>query len=170
MTTLPDSDELELTAERVLPFPVDQVWDQCTSKSGLAHWWSPEDIRTEVRRLEARPGGVVAMSLRYAPALVSTTSEAAFRAAGVPVSLTLRGSFLELVPNRRIVLELTLSLDRAGAGITNVTEIDLEPEGSGTRVRISVRGKSEKHMVTLGKANLEGQLDRLGRRLAAAAD
>lgn len=170
MPAAPGADELELSAERVLPFPVQRVWDQCTTKSGLAHWWSPEDIRTEVRRLEARPGGVVAMSLRYAPALVSTTSEAAFRAAGVPVSLTLRGSFLEFVPNRRVVLELTLSLDRAGAGITNVTEIDLQPDAAGTKVRLSVRGKTEKHMVTLGKANLEGQLDRLGRRLAGATD
>ncbi len=107
------------------------------------------------------------MTLRYVPAMLEPGGEARFRAAGIPIALELRGRVLELEQNRRIVFELTLSLDRGGTGVTNVTSLELEPVGSGTKVRIQVTGtgRSEPHMATLGKANLEGQLDRLARSI-----
>jgi hypothetical protein len=95
--------------------------------------------------------------------------EAAFQAAGVPIAFSLRGKFLDFEYNRRLTLAMTLTLDRAGAGIETVTQIDFESETGGTRVRLLIRGESEPHMVTLGKANLEGQLERLGLSLGVAA-
>jgi len=157
--------KLELAAERWLPFAVDRVWEQCTSKRGLEGWWSPEDLRTTVKRLDLRPGGELVMTVRYVPAMLGTQSDVAFRAAGVPISFSLRGRIRELEHHRRLVLELMLTLDRGGAGIESVTELDFEPIGSGTKVRIAVAGRSERHRATLGKSNLEGQLDRLGRAL-----
>ena len=160
------AESLELTAERWFPVPVDRVWTQCTTKDGLEAWWSPEDLRTRVTRLEARPGGQVEISLRYVPAMLGPKAEDAFRAAGVPITLRLRGTVRDFEIHRRLALELTLTLDKAGAGVTNVTRLVFETVTTGTRVRLSVSGKGDRHWVKLGKANLEGQLDRLGRSLA----
>jgi uncharacterized protein YndB with AHSA1/START domain len=161
--TIPES--LELTAERWIPHPVESVWKQCTSREGLESWWSPEDLRTNVRRLEARTGGGVEISLRYVPALVSPGQVEAFRASGVPISFLLLGRILELEMLRCLVFELTLSVRRAGSGITTVTRLNFESRGGGTIVKLVVSGKSNPHWVTLGRANLEAQLDRLGRSL-----
>lgn len=165
MTSTPPAAQLELAAERWFPVTIDRVWERCTSKRGLERWWSPEDLRTTVRRFDPRPGGEVVMSMQYAPAMLDPKSEESFRAAGVPISLVLRGKIREWQENRRLVLELTLTLDRAGASITTITQLDLETIGSGTRVRLAVAGRSDPHFRTLGQANLDGQLERLGRSL-----
>lgn len=165
MSPTADDSELELAAERWFPVAVDRVWEQCTSERGLESWWSPEDLRTTVRRLDPRPGGEVVMSLRYVPAMLGPKHEAAFRAARIPIAMSLRGKVREFERNRRLVVELTLGIDRAGAGITTVTRLEFEPSGPGTKVRMVVSGKSDPHLATLGKSNIEGQLDRLGRSL-----
>jgi uncharacterized protein YndB with AHSA1/START domain len=156
---------LEFFADRWFPATADLVWAQCTSKEGLESWWSPDDLRTTVKRIDPRPGGEVVLSLRFAPAILGREHEAAFQAAGVPIAFTLRGKFLEFEKNRRLTVALTLALDRAGAGVETVTQIDLEPESGGTRVRLVLRGTNEPHLLTLGRSNLEGQLERLGRSL-----
>jgi uncharacterized protein YndB with AHSA1/START domain len=159
---------LALTATRWFPVSLDRVWAQCTSKEGLESWWSPEDLRTTVKRIDPRPGGDLVLSLRYVPAMLGHKHEEAFRAAGVPIGFVLRGRFAEFVKHRRLTLALTLTLDRAGAGIETCTELEFRVETGGTRVQLLVRGTNERHMVTLGNPNLEGQLDRLGRSLGVA--
>jgi len=170
MPAAPSDATLELAAERQFPVPVDRVWGQCTSKRGLESWWSPEDLRTTVQRFDARTGGEVVMSMRYVPAMLGPKSRDALLAAGIPLSFFLRGRIRELERHRRLVFELTLTLDRAGAGITTVTQLDFEPVGSNTRVKLVVAGKNDPHWVTLGRANLEGQLDRLGRSLSTTVE
>ena len=165
MTSGSPAEDLEFAAERWFPVAIDRVWAQCTSERGLERWWSPADLRTTVRHLDLRSGGEVDMVLRYVPALLGPKQKEAFRAAGIPISLNLRGKIRVLEPNRRLVFDLTLTLDRAGAGIQTVTELDFEPVSIGTKVRLIVMGKTDPHWVALGKANLEGQLDRLGRSL-----
>jgi uncharacterized protein YndB with AHSA1/START domain len=165
MPAATSSDELDLEAARWYPVTVEKVWAQCTSKRALERWWSPEDLRTTVKRFDARLGGEVVMSMRYVPAMLGPQGEDAFRAAGVPISFSLRGTVREFEKNRRLVLELTLSLDRAGSGITTVTTIELEARDLGTAVRLGVSGRSDPHLAVLGRANLAGQLDRLGQAL-----
>jgi uncharacterized protein YndB with AHSA1/START domain len=165
MTSASPTEDLEFAIERWFPAAVDRVWAQCTTKRGLESWWSPEDLRTTVRHLDLRAGGEVDLVLRYVPALLGPQQADAFRAAAIPISLFLRGKIRVLETNRRLVFDLTLTLDRAGAGIETVTQFYFEPVGGGTKVRLVVTGKTDPHWVTLGKANLEGQLDRLGRSL-----
>jgi uncharacterized protein YndB with AHSA1/START domain len=157
--------DLGFSAERRVPQPVARVWEKCTTKDGLESWWSPEDLRTTVRNIEVRPGGSLVLAVRYAPAMLGPGREEAFRAAGVPISFGLRGRFREVETHRRIVLELTLTLDRAGSGIDSVVSIEMETEAEGTRVRLEVSGKSNPHWENLGRANVSGQLDRLVRSL-----
>ncbi len=165
MTSIPSAESSEVTAERWFPASIERVWAQCTTRPGVESWWSPEDLRTRVQRLELRPGGGVAISLRYLPAMLGPERGAAFRAAGVPISLRLHGRVREVEGNRHLVLDLTLATDRSGSGVDSTFCVDLEPSGSGTWLRMSVTGRGDPHWTHQGRTNLEAQLDRLGRSL-----
>ena len=156
---------LEISAEREISSPPEAVWTQCTTARGIEKWWSPEDLRTKVRRWEARPNGSISLSLRYLPAMLDPKSTDAFRAAGVPVALDFQGRVLEFDPVRKLVLELTLNLGRGGAGITSRTVLNFEATPVGTRVKLSVLAKDEPHLRTLGETNLKAQLERLAASL-----
>ncbi len=163
MASDPGGEDPEIRAEGWLPHSIDEVWARCTTRRGLESWWSPEDLLARVQRLELRPGGEVVISLRYLPAMLGPERGVAFRAAGVPISLVLRGRVRELEENRRLILDLKLATEGSGTGIETTFRIDLEPSGTGTRVRLSATGGGDPHGTHLGRANLEGQLDRLGR-------
>jgi len=158
----------ELRAVRWVPAPPSRVWTACTTKRGLEAWWSPEDLRTSVRRLEVRTGGSVVIDLRYAPALLLPGTSESFRAAGVPIRLTLRGILREVVEERLLLFDLNLDLDRAGAGVGLRTRLEIAPEGSGTRVTIVGTGSDTPHWARFGERNLEAQLERLDRHLAGS--
>jgi uncharacterized protein YndB with AHSA1/START domain len=162
-----ESEELEWRASRWLPFPSDRVWIACSTRPGLERWWFPEYLRTTVRKLEVHPGGAVVFHLRYLPALLTTESAEAFRAARIPIAFDLRGTVSEVVEGRLLALDLTLDIGKGGAGVNSSTRLELAPEGSGTRVTIIGIGKRNPHWVTLGKQNLEAQLRRLEETLKA---
>ncbi len=153
---------VDFVAERWIAAPVDRVWLQCTTPEGIERWWSPEDLRTTVKRFDPRPGGEVLLTMRYVPAMLGAGRDEAFKAAGVPIGFVLRGRVLEAERYTRLVVELTLSLDRAGAGITTTTGLEFAAAGDRTHVTLHARGATNPHWVTLGQANLEGQLHRLG--------
>ena len=101
--------ELELSATRWIPAPPSEVWIACTTKVALERWWSPEDLRTSVRRLEVRPGGAIVFHVTYVPALLSPTTTETFTAARIPIAFDLRGKFADLVEHQRLTYDLTLT-------------------------------------------------------------
>jgi len=153
--------DLELTATRRLPFPAARVWTACTTKSTIEQWWSPEDLRTTVRRLEVRPGGEVLFRVRYVPALLTPGSKDVFRAARIPIAFDLRGKLSEVVLERILTFDLTLDIGKAGTGVEMITKFELNPDGDGTWVKLIARGKETPHWTTLGQQTLEAQLERL---------
>jgi uncharacterized protein YndB with AHSA1/START domain len=163
-----DSGDLELAATRLLPYPPVRVWAACTRKELLERWWSPEDLRTTVRRLDVRPGGDVVFHVRYVPALLTKDAAESFRAARIPISFDIRGTFTEVILERLLTFDLTLELGKAGAGVNSVTRLELIPEDSGTRVNLIAGGKGTPHWKTLGRQNLDAQLERLERALDAS--
>jgi len=156
-----ESDNLELSASRWLAFSPARVWAACTRREFLERWWSPEDLRTTVRRLDVRPGGQVEFRIRYVPALLGKDSAQAFRAARIPISFELRGTLTEVLTERLLTFDLTLDIGKAGAGVKTITRLELNPEGEGTQVRLTAVGKGTPHWRTLGQQNLEAQLERL---------
>jgi uncharacterized protein YndB with AHSA1/START domain len=156
-----ESEELELKASRWLPFSTSRVWTACSTKAGLERWWSPEDLRTTVRKLEVRPGGAVAFHIRYLPALLTTGSTEPFRAARIPIAFDMRGRVSAVVEERLLAFDLTLEIGKGGAGVDSSTRLELAPEGAGTRVTLVGTGKRTPHWITLGQQNLEAQLVRL---------
>jgi len=157
--------DLELSATRRVRGSPGRVWAALTSKADLEAWWSPEDLRTTVRRLEVRPGGRVEFHVRYVPVLLTSGASETFRAAGIPVTFDLRGQFRDVVVDRRIEFDLTLEIGRAGAGVEMLTRFELAPHGAETDVMVTGSGRDTPHWRTLGQRNLEGQLERLERQI-----
>lgn len=159
-----DEDEaasLALRASRWIPHEPARVWTACTTKQGLERWWSPEDLRTTVRKLEVRPGGEVDLRVRYVPALLGPASAEAFPAARIPIAFDLRGRLSEVEEERLLTFDLALDIGKGGASVEMVTTLELIPENSGTRVNLIERGEKTPHWVALGQKNLEAQLERL---------
>ncbi len=146
------------------------MWGVLTSPRALESWWSPEDLRTTVRRFEVREGGRVEIRLRYLPALLTSDSAEAFRAAGVPITLELRGTVRELVPERLLDLDLRLELDRAAAGVVLRTRFEIAAEPGGTLLRVVEAGSSTPHWRAFGERNLRAQLERVDRVLERRRD
>ncbi len=161
--------EIELRATLWVPHEPARVWTVCSTKTGLEGWWSPKELRTRVLRWELRRGGGIVLRVRYLPALLTPGSGEAFRAAGVPVVLTMRGSVREVVEQRRMAFGLALDLGSGGDETETVTTLELTPEGSGTRITVVERGAQTPHGVALGPKILEGRLDRIARALEPAA-
>jgi uncharacterized protein YndB with AHSA1/START domain len=162
------SGDLELVATRLLPYSPARVWAACTLKQSIERWWNPEDLRTTVRRLDLRPGGDVVFHVRYVPALLTKDGAEAFRAARIPISFDLRGKLTDFVQERLLTFDLTLDLGKGGAGVNTLTRFELIPEGSGTRVKLIASGKGTPHWRTLGKQNLEAQLERLEQAITSS--
>jgi uncharacterized protein YndB with AHSA1/START domain len=162
MSTASDAD-LELSASRWIPASPQDLWVACTTKAGLERWWSPEDLRTSVRRLDARDQGTVVLHIAYTPALLSPSTTESFTAARIPIAFDLRGRLVDVVEPKRITFDLTLDIGRSGAGVEMRTTLEFAEEGAGTRVTIVGRGAGTPHWAALGKQNLEGQLERLER-------
>ncbi len=136
----------------------------------MESWWGPEDLRTTVRRFEVRKGGRVEIRLRYLPALLTSASAEAFRAAGVPISLELRGTIRELVPDRLLDLDLRLELDRAASGVVMRTRFEIADDAGGTLLRVVGAGSSTPHWRAFGEKNLQAQLERMDRVLDRRRD
>ncbi|MGD0251039.1 MAG: hypothetical protein ABSB97_09190 [Thermoplasmata archaeon] len=101
--------------------------------------------------------------IRYVPALLTKDSAEAFRAARIPIAFDMRGVLSEVIVERLLTFDLTLDLGKAGSGVKTITKIELTPEGEGTRVNLIARGIGTPHWRTLGRQNLEAQLERLER-------
>ncbi len=152
-----------LTARREIPVRIDRVWGACTHRTSVARWWSPDDLRTTVRQWEPRPGGPIWTHLRYVPALLTPGTADAVRATGVPIALDLRGRFGDVVPDRLLVLDLTIDSGRSAAGISMLPRVELEEAGGATSVRVIASGTDTPHGGNLGQRNLGAQLERLAR-------
>ncbi len=155
--------ERTLSASRVMPVGIPKVWQACTTKEAVERWWSPEDLRTSVRRWEVRSGGRISLHIRYLPAMLTPQAADSFRAAGVPIAFDLRGTLREVSFERLLDFDLKLELGRAGAGIPMATRFELARVAESTEVRVVATGADTPHWASLGQRNLESQLERLER-------
>lgn len=95
--------------------PPSEVYALLTQADLLVEWMAP------VASLDARPGGEVSWTHLNGD--------------------TVRGEFVELVPDRRVVF--TYGWERAEVGVppgSTVVEIDLRPTATGTELRLVHRG------------------------------
>jgi uncharacterized protein YndB with AHSA1/START domain len=95
----------------------------------LVRWLPPKGARATLDRFEPRPGGAFEMTLTFQdPAAGGKTG------AGTDV---VRGSFVELVPSRRIAQLFTFKSDDPAFAGTMRMSWTLEPSLDGTRVTVT---------------------------------
>ncbi len=124
----------------VIAAPPGEVYALLTDAELLVEWMAP------TARLDPRPGGEVTWTHRNGD--------------------TVRGEFVELVPDRRVVF--TYGWDRADVGVppgSTVVEITLRPVAAGTELRLVHRGLEG----PMADAHAGGWGNYLG-RLAARAE
>ena len=81
----PATSERELVISRIIPAPRERVYQAWTLR--LPEWWGPHGMTTPVCEMDLKPGGVFRTVMRAPDGTEYPT----------------RGSFLEVVPNERIV-------------------------------------------------------------------
>jgi uncharacterized protein YndB with AHSA1/START domain len=155
--------------ERTIPAPVDTLWSLWTTKAGLESWWGPEDVVLTVLRLDPRSGGERAMDQVYAPVAADPARRAEFEAAGVPTSVTVRGTFTEVVPLRLLAFVEEASYGKGNPAVRSETRVEFHTEGAGVRVVWSVTARSDPHWELLARANLKRMLLLLSERATSRA-
>ena len=130
LTTDPTRD-LELN--RLLSAPPALVWRCWTEPALICQWFCPKPWSVSQAIVDLRPGGRF-FTLMNGPAGETFPND---------------GSFLEVVPQRKLVFTDMFGADYApvaqpesGAGLSFAAIVTFAPEGSGTRYRAVVRHRS----------------------------
>jgi uncharacterized protein YndB with AHSA1/START domain len=148
-------------AHRSIPGPIGPVWRLLTTAPGWARWWAPDDLSATVRTLDARPGGAIDIEVDYAPARATPAWRAQFEGAGISTRFTARGTFSEVVPRGRLAFELWLDFGQRTSPHRIGYAIELRGGPTDPEVHLTAEADPSGHWTLLGRANLEGQLERL---------
>lgn len=143
MPNLVDPQTFTLVFERSLAASREEVFDAWTRPERLAAWWDPAGEPLAACEIDLRPGG----SFRFVNA---GSGQHAFA-----------GTYSEVERPSRLVFE----------AVGSVGTVSLESEGSGTRMRVTIRCSSKAHLeqfVQFGIArNTDLTLDNLVRYFEA---
>lgn len=113
--------KLELSIERRIEAPVEQVWRTMTER--FEEWFCPSPWRAEARELDWRPGGR-SLVVMHGPNGEEMPNE---------------GTVLAFESNKRFVITDAFAGDWQPAGPFMVAIFELEPEGDSTLYRASAR-------------------------------
>ncbi len=111
--------ELDLVLDRVVPVRPELVWKAWTEPAHLVKWFTPAPWTTVACEIDLRPGGIFKTTMKSPEGQVQPP---------------LVGTYLEVVPNRKLVWT-----DALGPGFRPnpapfiTAYILLEPDGAGTR-------------------------------------
>lgn len=135
------TDALVIELDRVLPAPPETVFRAITDAALLPRWMGPEGSTCTVEELELTLGGCLALRVTFP---------------GGP-SIRLTGYYEEIDPPRRLVH----SWGTDDEEITSTVVWELEPVGSGTRLRLTHLGLTLPDDVEQNEAGWGHLLDRL---------
>jgi uncharacterized protein YndB with AHSA1/START domain len=118
----------ELSITRLIDAPPETVYRVWTER--LGEWWAPRPYTTPVVELDLRPGGRGLIGMRSPDG----------------VDMPHEGVFLEVVPNRKIVMTNAFTAGWIPQDPFMVVIFTFDPEGSDTRYTARVRHWSEERM------------------------
>lgn len=147
------------TIEKTIPAAAETVWELWTTPEGISQWWAPDGFRTDVDRLDLRPGG----ELVYTMTATAPEQVAFMKENGMPLSTESRKTFTELEQSRRLGYRSLIDFVPGHEPYEQLTVIDLEPVDGGTRVVMQVEPLHDEvwtERLLAGRAN---ELDNLAR-------
>ncbi len=139
-----------LTLEREFAHPPDAVFRAWTDADALARWMGPGEVTCAGAEMDAREGGAYAF-----PMLTSDGT-----------SHTVRGTILELVPNRRLRFTWAWDQETGGSGQLMEVTVDVEPTETGTRLVLHQTNFIDAEARDKHAHGWSGSLDKLERHLA----
>ncbi|MEN2742751.1 SRPBCC domain-containing protein [Microbacterium sp. X-17] len=147
------------TIERTVDASPAQVWELWTTPDGISRWWAPDGFRTDVTALDLREGG----ELVYTMTAVAPEMVAFMEQNGMPLSTASRKRFTELSEPARIAYQSLVDFVPDHEPYEQLTEIDLVPEGDGTRVVMRVEPLHDEEWTGRLLAGRANELDNLAR-------
>ncbi|WP_431221273.1 SRPBCC family protein [Leifsonia xyli] len=151
------------TIERTVPLAPETIWELWTTADGISRWWAPDGFRTEVDSIDLRPAG----ELVYTMTAEDPAQVAFLEQNGLPLSTQARKFFTELDRPRRIAYRSVIDFVPDHEPYEQLTVVDLEPVGDGTRVVMQVEELHDDvwtERLLAGRAN---ELDNLVRLVMA---
>ncbi|MDN4598257.1 SRPBCC family protein [Leifsonia virtsii] len=147
------------TIDRTIPAPPETVWELWTTADGISRWWAPDGFSTDVDRIDLRPDG----ELVYTMTAEDPAQVAFLEQNGLPLSTQARKVFTELRRPDRIAYRSVIDFVPDHEPYEQLTVVDLEPAGDGTRVVMQVEELHDEvwtERLLAGRAN---ELDNLAR-------
>lgn len=119
----------ELKINRVFDAPVELVWKAWTDPEILAKWWGPNGVTNPTCEWDARPGGKIYIVMLAGKELGPAEG----------MKWPMKGTFKEVVPNRRLVYEGG-ALDDVDRGSDTFVEqtVTVEFEDLGEKTSMSI--------------------------------
>ena len=148
--------------ERIVSASPERVWQLWTTPDGISQWWAPDGFRTDVDRLELTEGG----ELVYTMTATAPEQIEFLQQNGIPLSTESRKIFTELSRPRRLAYRSIVDFVPDHEPYEQVTVVDLEPEGDGTRIVMQVEPMHDvvwTERLLAGRAN---ELENLARLVA----
>lgn len=137
--------------ERVFRAPVDTVWRMWTTREGLAKWYWPEPFVAQVRHLDLRPGG-------------------RFEIGSVGLDHTSRGTYFEVVPNKRLGYVAPVDFLPGVEPYDRVDVIEFHPTPEGhTRMVFTSSRMHDEEWQRLANGGWGSSMDKLDRALEIGA-
>ena len=122
------------TIERTVAASPEQVWELWTTGEGISQWWAPEGFRTDVTRIELEKEG----ELVYTMTAVGSEQIAFMEQFGMPLATESRKTFTEIAEPKHLAYRSLIDFVPDHEPYEQLTTVDLEPEGDGTRVVMKV--------------------------------
>ena len=119
--TTKTAEGFSLQIKRVIKAPRERVYAAWTDPAQLQQWFGPETVQTNAIVAEAHPGGNIQWDL--------TNSDGE--------KMTMRGEFLEVQPNKKVVFTWKWDDDENWEGRNSVVTVELADVPGGTEVRLT---------------------------------
>lgn len=120
--------------QRTYPAPPEEIWRLWTTPDGIASWWAPDGFRTEVSRLDLRPGG----ELVYTMTATAPEQIAFMESVGMPLTTESRKTFTEVERPSRLAYLSLIDFVPGHDPYEHLTVVELEPADGGTRVTMTM--------------------------------
>ncbi|HTV70093.1 MAG TPA: SRPBCC family protein [Rhizobiaceae bacterium] len=115
------------TCSRLIKAPAQKIYRAFTDPDAWVKWLPPEGMTGKMHHFDPRPGGTYRMTLTYAAAGAGKSSDD---------TDVVEGTFVELVPNERVVQEVVFDSDDPAFAGTMTMSWSLAPVAGGTEVEI----------------------------------
>lgn len=149
--------------ERTVAASPSRVWELWTTPQGISAWWAPEGFRTDVTRLDLRPGG----ELVYTMTAVAPEQIAFMEQYGMPLVTESRKFFVDVEEPSRLSYRSVIDFVPDHETYEHLTVVELSPEGEGTRILMHIEPLHDEvwtERLTQGRTN---ELDNLAALVAA---